>query len=68
MNPTIELLKSHRSIRKFTEGKISPNLLNVNALDESQRGADGEDSAQANTFALTVKQGSPRGDDEEAGQ
>ena len=47
---------------------VEPNLLNVNALDESQRGADGEDSAQANTFALTVKQGSPRGDDEEAGQ
>ena len=48
---------------------VEPNLLNVNALDESERGgADGADSAQANTFALTVKQGSPRSDDEEAGQ
>ncbi|WP_417512627.1 oxygen-insensitive NADPH nitroreductase [Marinobacter sp.] len=27
MNPTIELLKSHRSIRKFTDRKISPELL-----------------------------------------
>merc|ERR1712005_59679 len=45
---------------------VEPNLLNVNALDESERGgADGADSAQANTFALTVKQGSPRSDDEE---
>ena len=43
-------------------------------LDAAERlfaergGADGADSAQANTFALTVKQGSPRSDDEEAGQ
>ena len=49
--------------------RLMRNLLNVNALDESERGgADGADSAQANTFALTVKQGSPRSDDEEAGQ
>ncbi|PMR74469.1 oxygen-insensitive NADPH nitroreductase [Billgrantia endophytica] len=27
MNPTIELLKSHRSIRKFTDRKIAPELL-----------------------------------------
>ncbi|WP_136248340.1 oxygen-insensitive NADPH nitroreductase [Halomonas borealis] len=27
MNPTIELLKSHRSVRKFTEQKLSPELL-----------------------------------------
>ncbi len=27
MNPTIELLKSHRSIRKFTERKIPHELL-----------------------------------------
>lgn len=27
MNPTIELLKSHRSIRKFTGEKIPPDLL-----------------------------------------
>ncbi|WP_375191473.1 oxygen-insensitive NADPH nitroreductase [Marinobacter sp.] len=27
MNPTIELLKSHRSIRKFTDQKIPPELL-----------------------------------------
>ncbi len=47
---------------------VEPNLLNVNALEESQRAAAGEDSAQANTFVLTVKQGSPRGDEKEAGQ
>lgn len=43
---------------------VEPNLLNVRAL-ESSRGSDGE--AQANAFLLTVKQGSPRGDDEQEG-
>ena len=33
---------------------VEPNLLNVKAL---------ESGAQANTFTLTVKQGSPRGED-----
>lgn len=45
---------------------VEPNLLNVRALNPEDR-AEGED--QANSFVLTVKQGSPRSDeDEEAAQ
>ncbi|HCE40627.1 PilN domain-containing protein [Alloalcanivorax profundimaris] len=40
---------------------IEPNLLNVRALDPDNR-AEGE---QANSFVLTVKQGSPRSEEEE---
>ncbi|MAO60278.1 MAG: pilus assembly protein PilN [Alcanivorax sp.] len=40
---------------------IEPNLLNVRALDPDNR-AEGE---QTNSFVLTVKQGSPRSEEEE---
>lgn len=38
MNPTIELLKSHRSIRKFTDQPVSPELLNT-LIDAGQAAA-----------------------------
>ena len=38
MNETIELLKSHRSIRKFKNKKIDKNLLNqIYLLDKQQQ-------------------------------